>query len=153
MLYIQTRDMKRILYIITAVALCMSLGVQAKGKKEKTDNKGAKALVVVPQMYAYSVASSPMDSVVYMTDVLILKGAQMTKKTKFLVGRQDYSSQFKNFLAEIDQPNRTCATMYNVNHKKAFMEYEKLKKSLTKRGFTIKVIDQTEFRYIVTSHN
>jgi hypothetical protein len=145
--------MKRILYIITAVALCMSLGVQAKGKKEKTDNKGAKALVVVPQMYAYSVASSPMDSVVYMTDVLILKGAQMTKKTKFLVGRQDYSSQFKNFLAEIDLPNRTCATMYNVNHRKAFKEYEKLKKSLTKRGFTIKVIDQTEFRYIVTSHN
>ncbi len=144
--------MKRILFIIAA-ALCMTTGLQAKEKKEKNDDKASKALIVVPQMYAYSVAQTPMDSVVYITDVLILKDAQMTKKTKFLVGRQDYSAQFKNFLAEIDQPNRTCATMYNLDHKKAFKEYDKLKKSLMKRGFTVKVIDQTEFRYIVTRND
>lgn len=147
--------MKKILFIIAALVMCLAMGMQAKEKKvkkEKVKTAPVKELRVVPQIYAFSVGTSPADSVVYMTDVLILKEAQVIKKSNFLVGRQDYSAQFKNFLTELEQPNRTCATMYNLNHKKAFKEYESLKKSLVKRGFTIKVIDQTEFRYIVT-HN
>lgn len=148
--------MKKILFIIAALVMCLALGMQAKEKKARNDrgtNAPSKELRVMPQIYAFSVGTSPTDSVVYMTDVLILKDAQIVKKTKFLVGRQDYSAQFKNFLAELELPNRTCATMYHLNHKKAFKEYDKLKKSLMKRGFTIKVIDQTEFRYIVTRND
>ena len=84
------------------------------------------------------------------SDLLILRNAQMTKKYNFLVGRQDLSAQFKNHLAEIDQPDRTCATMFNVNYRKATKDYDKLKKDLEKRGFTVKIIDQTEFQFIVT---
>lgn len=139
------RLMKNLLVIMMAM-LC--LGIQAKSKKAAPQED--KALKTVPQMYAFAVATSPLDSVVYMTDVLILKGAQVTKKTKFLMGRQDLSSQFRNHLTDIGQPDRTCATMFDFNHRKAFKKYDKLKQSLEKQGYDVRVIDQTEFQFIVT---
>lgn len=114
--------------------------------------KPSKVLRTVPQAYAFSVGMSPTDSTVYMTDVLILQQAQIVKSNGFLVGRQDYSSQFRNFLAQLDLPNRTCATVFNEKYKKISKEYDKMKADLIKRGFKISVIDQTEFRYIVINN-
>ena len=76
----------------------------------------------------------------------------MVKSNGFLVGRQDYSSQFRNFLAQLDLPNRTCATVFSEKYKKISKEYDKMKADLIKRGFKISVIDQTEFRYIVINN-
>ena len=111
-----------------------------------------KVLRTIPQAYAFSVGMSPTDSTVYMTDVLILQQAQVVKSNGFLVGRQDYSSQFRNFLAQLDLPNRTCATVFSEKYKKISKEYDKMKADLIKRGFKISVIDQTEFRYIVINN-
>lgn len=138
------RLMKKTIILLLGIMLCTTM--QAKKGNDAQDN----SVKTVPQMYAYAVATSPQDSVVYMTDILILRNAQMTKKTNFLVGRQDLSAQFKNHLAEMDQPNRTCATMFAIDYKKLTKDYEDLKKKLEKKGFSIKVIDQTEFRFIVT---
>lgn len=139
------RLMKKTLLLLVSIMLCTFL--QAKSDNEKTD----KSVKTVPQMYAYAVGTSPKDSVVYMTDLLILKNAQMTRKTNFLVGRQDLSAQFRNHLADINQPDRTCATMFAVDYKKASKNYDKLKRNLEKKGFDVKIIDQTEFRFIVTT--
>ncbi len=144
------RKMRRIMKKTLSLLLCIMLCMTMQAKKKNTDNGDDNSLKTVPQMYAYAVATSPQDSVVYMTDLLILRNAQMTKKYNFLVGRQDLSAQFKNHLAEIDQPDRTCATMFNVNYRKATKDYDKLKKDLEKRGFNVKIIDQTEFQFIVT---
>jgi RNA polymerase primary sigma factor len=155
------RLMKHTLLLLVALMLGMPVMAQkgdgparppkfAKVLRQARQTDEDKSLRTIPQMYAYAVATSPQDSVVYITDLLILRNAQMTKGTNFLVGRQDLSAQFKNHLAGIDQPNRTCSTMFAVNYRKASKDYEKLKKNLTKKGFDIKVIDQTEFRFIVT---
>lgn len=134
--------MKRYLVLILCAIMSMAMSAQKDGSTSKV-------LRNVPQMYAFSVAMSPTDSTVYMSDILILKNAQVVKSNGFLVGRQDYSSQFKNFLAELEMPNMTCATVFKEHHRKAIKEYDKMKADLTKRGFQVRVIDQTEFRYIV----
>ena len=116
------------------------------------DDQTSKVLRTIPQAYAFSVGMSPADSTVYMSDVLILQRAQVVKSNGFLVGRQDYSSQFRNFLAQLDMPDRTCATMYSENYKKISKEYDKMKADFIKRGFRVNIIDQTEFRYIVINN-
>ncbi|MBQ9236989.1 MAG: hypothetical protein IJ183_05455 [Prevotella sp.] len=136
--------MKRFLVLIACAIMCMAASAQ-----ETQTNQQSKVLRTVPQLYAFSVGMSPTDSTVYMSDVLILNNAQLVKSNGFLVGRQDYSSQFRNYLAELDMPNRTCATMYKENYRNASKEYDKMKADFEKRGFKVRVIDQTEFRYIV----
>ncbi|MBO7052299.1 MAG: hypothetical protein J6W24_06510 [Prevotella sp.] len=144
--------MKNIRFIAALIILFnLQFSILNTIRAQGNDNP-SKVLRTVPQAYAFSVGMSPTDSTVYMTDVLILQQAQIVKSNGFLVGRQDYSSQFRNFLAQLDLPNRTCATVFNEKYKKISKEYDKMKADLIKRGFKISVIDQTEFRYIVINN-
>ena len=143
--------MKNIRFI-AALIILFNIQFSILNKVSAQDDQTSKVLRTIPQAYAFSVGMSPADSTVYMSDVLILQRAQVVKSNGFLVGRQDYSSQFRNFLAQLDMPDRTCATMYSENYKKISKEYDKMKADFIKRGFRVNIIDQTEFRYIVINN-
>lgn len=123
-------------------------------QKEKTKKvkktKAEKILRTIPEMYVYAVGMSAADSVVYMTDIQILQNAKINQTNGFLMGRNHFSAQFASHLAEIDQPNRMCAVMFDEKGAKLAAEYEKLKKKYQKKGFLVKVIDISEFKFIVT---
>lgn len=136
--------MRKILFILLTAILSIGMANIAYGK-------GTKGVKTIPQMYAYAVGFSPADSVVYITDVLILKNAQISN-SGFLVGRNDYSSQFKLYLTEIDQPGRTCAVTFNLKQDKLINSYEKLKAMYEKKKYIVRIIDQTEFRFVVPTY-
>lgn len=161
--------MKRIMTIMLIVAAM--LGVQASystamGKSKKTkeekrleklealraqeaaeESKWKNSIKEVGNIYIYGIALSPVDSVVYITDELILEKAQMNKKNKFLIGRNELSAQLRSHLNERGITNRTCCVTFNRDLKKLDKAFIKQKEYFKKRGFLVKVVDQTEFRF------
>ena len=71
----------------------MSLGASAKVK-------------CVPKVYAIGFAASFNDSIVYFTDIQEIDSAWINDKNKFLIGRDNYSYQLKNYFAGIGLPHR-----------------------------------------------
>ena len=73
---------KRLFLFIMAMALCMQ-------------NVAAQKYQKVPRLYVFGIAASFNDSVVYITDIQQVDSAWMATKTKFLLGRNNYSNQLK----------------------------------------------------------
>ncbi|MBR2244110.1 MAG: hypothetical protein IJ888_05190 [Prevotella sp.] len=100
-----------------------------------------------PKMYMFGFSASFQDSIVYMTDVQEVEGAWYDTKTKFLMGRQHYSYQLKDFLANnMQQPNRVCVVMYALTRKEAEKKFIKLRKE-----YTIKAKGKYDVRYLTTA--
>ncbi|MCR5712598.1 MAG: hypothetical protein K6G46_09170 [Prevotella sp.] len=100
-----------------------------------------------PKMYMFGFSASFQDSIVYMTDVQEVEGAWYDTKTKFLMGRQHYSYQLKDFLANNkQQPNRVCVVMYALTRKEAEKKFIKLRKE-----YTIKAKGKYDVRYLTTA--
>lgn len=123
-----------------SVVMGSSLGVQAKK-------------IVVPKMYMFGFAASFNDTIVHFTDVQEIDSVWIQKKNKFLLGREFYSVQLRNFLKQTKQmPNRTCVVFYDRNRTKAEKKYLKMKNlySKSKDGkphFDIRYLGNDEFRF------
>ncbi len=79
----------------------------------------------VKDVYAFGVAASFTDSVVFYTPVQVLDGVALDKNG-FLPNRELYSYQLKNYFEnEMNQPNRVCMIYFSNNK-------TKLEKSRTK---------------------
>lgn len=128
--------MKKLLIILVAALSCMTIKAQSH-------------IVTVDPMYCYGVCFSPVDSTIYITDMLMLKGAQINKKTKFLVGRNELSAQFKRHMEALGIRNLTSCIMFNKNLNKLDKAYKKQVAKYEKQGFTVRQVDQTKFRYEV----
>ena len=59
--------------------------------------------VKMPKMYMFGFSASFQDSIIYMTDVQEIEGVWYDTKTKFLLGREHYSYQLKEYLATNEQ--------------------------------------------------
>lgn len=132
--------MKKILTMIMAAAVAM--GVSAKGNQTPS-----KTYVEAGTLYVYGVCFSASDSVVYMTDLLMLKDAQLMRKNQFLVNRNKVSQQFADYMAEQGEKNRTATITFGPNLNKVDKKYQKQVEALKKRGFLVKNVDQTKFRF------
>ncbi|MDO4172115.1 MAG: hypothetical protein Q4D28_05380, partial [Prevotellaceae bacterium] len=88
-----------------------------------------------------------MDSMVYVTDELMLKDAQTYRKSKFLYGREELSKQLKTHLAQKGERDRICSVTFASTVKELDKEYAKQMKKLKKNGFLIKSVGQNEFRF------
>jgi len=95
-----------------------------------------------PKVYMFGFAASFNDSTVYITDIQEVDGAYMAEKTKFLVNRDEYSYQLRNYLQGQGKQYPTCITSYAYNRKDALKKYEKIKK---------RYIDKNKGRYIVVN--
>ena len=108
--------MKLYKYILMTLLFCVAMGVEAKR-------------VQTPHMYMFGFAASFKDSVVYMTEIQDVQGAWYDTKSKFLLGRDNYSLQLKgHFKEKMQMPDRVCMVFFAKSMKKAEKKYLKLRK-------------------------
>lgn len=105
--------------------------------------KGAKEGV-----YMYGVATSLMDSVVYVTDIQQVEGAVVNSKNGFLEARSLYSEQLRSFLEQQGyKGNMTCAVCFHAKKHKVQKKHQKLSGKCAKKGIILKTLKDSEFKF------
>ena len=110
---------------------------------------GADAKRIQPKhMYIFGFAASFKDSVVYMTEIQDVPNVWYDTKSKFLLGRDNYSAQLKEYFRDkLQMPDRVCMVIFAKTMKKAEKKYLKLrKKYLSDKKHT----STYEVRYVTT---
>lgn len=102
----------KLVFATLAAALLISITSQAKNEMRKA--------------YVFGFASSFNDSTVYFTDIQELDSAWFTSKNKFLIGRENYSYQLRDYLNGLGEEHRTCMVEYFFERKKADNAWYKL---------------------------
>jgi len=106
--------------------------------------------ITVPKMYMFGFAASFNDSIVHFTEIQTIDSVWIDQKTHFLAGRENYSYQLRDFLADkLQMPHRTCVVVYNQDRLKLEKEYLKMKRIYTTGKKKVKKKDQDK----VQSHN
>ena len=127
--------MRYLKYMLLTLLVSVAMGAEAKQ-------------VQVPHMYMFGFAASFKDSVVYMTEIQDVQKVWYDKKTKFLLGRDIYSSQLKeHFKEKMQMPDRVCVVVFAKSLKKAEKKYLKLRKKYLSDA---KHTSSYEVRYITT---
>ena len=125
----------KILRIMLFAMLALSVS-QTEAKPLKTNN-----------VYIFGFSASFKDSVVYVTDIQNVPEAWVETKTKFLLGRDNYSYQMKNYLEDTkQQTHRVCMVFFALDKKKAEKKYLKLMKK-DKKGYEVRYLNATEFKF------
>lgn len=104
--------LSKVVLVTVAATLLLSLTIQAKNEMKKA--------------YIFGFASSFNDSIVYFTDIQEIDSAWFTSKNKFLVSRDNYSYQLRDYLNSIGEEHRTCMVEYSTNEKKLIKAWQKL---------------------------
>ena len=132
--------MKILKYILFAVLLAGAMPSEVQAKRIK-----------VPQMYMYGFSASFQDSIIYMTDVQEVANVWYDTKTKFLIERQQYSYQLKDYLAtNKQQPNRVCVVMFAPTRKEAEKKFIKMRKEYTVKAngkYDVRYLTMEEFKF------
>lgn len=133
--------MKPLKYIFIAAVLVSAFAVTGISAKNK----------MVPRMYMFGFSASFTDSIVYFTNVQDVDNAWIESKGKFLLGRDNYSYQLRNYLADVHKmPNRTCVVIYALTKKKAEEKFIKMKRKYTvkaKTPYDVRYINDSDFRF------
>ncbi len=126
--------MKSLKYILLFTLALIVSGVSAKSLKTN-------------QVYMFGFSASFKDSIVYVTDIQHVEGAWIETKNKFLLGRDNYSYQLKNYLTDsLNQQDRICMVFYALKKKKAEKLYLKLMKKY-KKGYEVRYLNAREFKF------
>ena len=122
-------------YILLTLLFCVAMGADAKRIQPK-------------HMYIFGFAASFKDSVVYMTEIQDVPNVWYDTKSKFLLGRDNYSAQLKEYFRDkLQMPDRVCMVIFAKTMKKAEKKYLKLrKKYLSDKKHT----STYEVRYVTT---
>ena len=99
-------------------------------------------------VYAFGVAASFSDTVVYYTDIQLLDSVSL-KNNGFLPQRDLYSYQLKNHVEyELNKPNYTCMIYFSETKKKLEKEMSKVIGKYKKSHLHLQVLDQKSFRFV-----
>lgn len=128
------------------LSVLMFLGVNAQ-KSEKHKIRYVSDIVDAHGMYVYGVAFSPVDSVVYFTDKMSMDDAQIHLRTKFLVAREELSSQLRNHMIFEGEKNRTCCVVFDKDSRKLDKKYQKQIDYYRKRDYLVKFISSDRFQF------
>lgn len=118
--------LSKLVLAFVAIALFATLTVSAKNEMRKA--------------YMYGIAASFNDSTVYMTHIQEVDSCWFTSKYHFLVGRENYSYQLRDFLENHGDYNRTCSVVFGFDKKKVEKKWNKLyakytaKQKITKKN-------------------
>lgn len=124
-------------YFMIAIAASTLLAVSSVSAK----NKQAK-------IYAYGFAASFNDSVVYLTDIQPIDSAWLEERTNFLVSRDNYTYQLREYLENKGVEHRTCIITYAMTRKNIEKKYIALRKKYVGKGnFDVKYINYTDFQF------
>lgn len=120
------------LALVLAFVLCSAFTMKGKEK----------------EVYAFGVAASFTDTVVYYTPIQRLDSVQLTKN-KFLPQREMYSYQMKNYVEyNLKKENYTCMIYFSENKKKLEKEASKLMSKYKKQGgLLLQPIKQEDFSF------
>lgn len=118
-------------------------------------SNGAYAKSVKKNLYMFGCSASFTDSIVYITDVQVIEGADYDTKNKKLISRDMYSSQLKQYLTEkMEKPHRTCFVVFSDNEKKIAKRMSKLKALYTTKSqgkFDVRFLGKDAFSFTVVS--
>ena len=129
------KAMKLMKYIILSALLLAAMAVDAKPLKTNS-------------LYMFGFSASFKDSVVYVTDIQQVEGAWIDSKSKFLLGRDQYSTQLKEHLEQsMQQQGRVCMVIFATKKKKAEKKYLKLLKNYRK-GYEIRYLNAPQFKFM-----
>ncbi len=127
-----------VLAVMTVSSLFMASTLQAKN-------------VIAPQMYMFGFAASFNDTIVHFTEIQQVDSTWTDAKGKFLLGRDNYSYQLRDYLAsKLKMYNRTCVVVFNKDKKKLEKRYLKMKRKYDSpkvTGFDIRTISVQDFRF------
>ena len=96
----------RIIKCLIATAMLLGVVIQVSAKDKE-----------VSKVYMFGFAASFNDSTIYITDIQEIKGAYVAERTKFLVNRDEYSYQLRNYLQGQGNAFPTCITSYAYDRK------------------------------------
>ena len=126
--------MKSIRYILLLVVALTALGASAKPIKTN-------------RVYMFGFSASFKDSIIYVTDIQNVPGTWVESKNKFLLLRDEYSRQMKDYLEEkLQQEKRVCVVFYYLKKKKAEKEFLKLMKKY-KKGYEVRYVNEKDFKF------
>jgi len=108
-----------------------------------------KSRVVQKPMYMIGFAISTVDSMVFISDMHLVKDLTVEKKTKFLMDRQLYSQQFKHHLDETYKGGPYIpAVFFSPKLKKMERKYLSLhKRYVNRKDMRMVLVDQSQFRF------
>ena len=115
--------------------------VSAKGDKDKDKKEET--------VYLFGASFSLSDSVVYFTEIMPVDGAQLDKKTEFLLHRQYYAYELKDYMNfQENMPGRTSAVYFSTKRSKLEKTEAKLRKKLVEKdGKTIRYLGD-KFKFV-----
>jgi hypothetical protein len=108
---------------------------------------------VEPKMYMFGFAASFNDTIVHFTDVQEVDSAWMNNRNGFLLGREFYSGQLRDYLRNQQQMTaRTCLIMFSKSRSKAEKKLVKLRKLYTnskdgKKHFDVRYLSESDFHF------
>lgn len=110
------------------------------------------------KVYMFGFAASFNDSTVYFTDVQTVDEAWVyANHGHFLVNRDDYSYQLRNYLQRQGVPTPTCITVYAFDEKEIYKKYMDLRQRYegkkSKRNYLVKDLQGGEFAYRAVEPN
>ena len=127
----------RILFAVALVFMVCSAFSFKKGKEGKEK-----------AVYAFGVAASFNDTVVYFTDIQVLDSVKLDKGG-FLPKRDLYTYQLKNYLEfDLKCPDYTCMIYFSENRKKLEKEAVKVKGKYKKsKNMVLQVVKPEAFTF------
>lgn len=118
----------------------------------------AEAKDVRSKIYIYGFAASFNDSTVYFTDIQEVDSAWVTGKANFLVGRDNYSYQLRDYLQnKMSKSHPTCMVVYALKRSDCEKKYIKMKRRYSgySKGkkkntvyYEVKYIESTDFKFL-----
>jgi hypothetical protein len=108
--------------------------------------------VQTPKMYMFGFAASFADTIVHFTEVQELDTVWMESRKHFLLGREIYSHQLRNFLETQRMPGRTCVVFYNTKRSKLEKQYLKMKRLYDqakdgRKQFDVRYLNNGDFQF------
>ncbi len=132
--------MKKSLFILFLALSALFSTASAKGDKDKEK---------VEAVYLFGASFSLSDSVVYFTEIMPVEGAMLDEKTKFLLHRQYYAYELKDYMNfQENMPGRTSAVYFSTKRSKLEKTEARLKKKLVEKdGRTVRYLGD-KFKFV-----
>ena len=124
--------------MLIAVALLLP-NTAAAQKKQKAEE--------VQRVWAFGFAENLNDTLVYLSPVQELVGAELEKNTEFLMFREDYALQMKQKMENTYPGGYVCSVIYAKSKEKAEKKYLKVRREQRRRYQTL-LIELTKEEFL-----
>ena len=136
--------MKLIKYLLIAVlVLVAAMPATAKSKKKNLPQR----------VYMFGFAASFNDTIVHFTEIQTLDSVWLSNRKTFLLGRDNYSYQLRDYLAQQKMPYRTCVIFFDRKLNRLQKKFLKVKNkyAVGKKGIPtnndIRLISHDDFQF------